>query len=142
MTITIHQLEDRCGDPRPPLDDERERHYDTEAEALADLKEARDDADDAEAHPGTKAVQTDGPCWLVRCDGDCEQAIDEEDECYIVHCESRQAAEDLAATWKWAYSADGRLVFCESDAPDGGEALPPTPAELEAAGQMRLPGVA
>lgn len=48
----------------------------------------------------------------------------------------------MTATWKWAYSADGRMVFCESDAPADGETLPPSPAELEAAAQMRLPGVA
>lgn len=140
--MTIHQLKDRCWELRPPLDDERERHYDTEAEAQDDLKEARDEAGDTGSHPGAKPVQLDAPCWLVRCDGDCEQAIDEEDECYIVHCESRVAAEELAATWKWVYSSDGRMVFCESDAPADGETPPPSPAALEVAGQMRLPGVA
>ena len=76
----------------------------------------------------------------VQCDGECETVLDEEDEGYIFHHDSRAEAEQTAAGYHWASDGDGR-VFCEEDAPAG--AVPvPSPAELEAAGQLRLPGVA
>lgn len=159
--MTIHQLKDRCWELRPPLSgDDREPHYDSRAEALAAVREAWDDDRDwrfddqlrvrwrelrfrlSRLRPGaSRPRQAPAHCWVVQCDGDCEQVIDEEEEGYTVHHESRQAAGETVRAWKWAYSADGRMVFCEEDAPADGEIPPPSPAELEAAGQMRLPGV-
>ena len=160
--MTIHQLPDRCWavTPRLPRED-GDPHYDTRAEALTAIREAwdfdRDWAFDdqlrvrwrefrfrlSRLRPGApRPRQHDDRCWVVQDDGDCGQVIDEEDEGYIVHCDSRRAAEDLARSWEWAYSADGRSVYCPCCSPEDAEPVPPSPAELEAAGQMRLPGVA
>ena len=136
--MTIHQLPDRCWELQPPTDDERRPHFDTEAEALDALKEDREG--DAGAYPDTKPVQMESPCWVVQCDGQCETVIDEEDECYAFHHESRAEAEETVAAWRWRVAAD--LVYCGEDAPDDSEPSPPTARELEAAGQLALPGVA
>lgn len=138
--MTIHQLPDRCWELQPPTDEERYPHFDTEAEALAALKEDRENH--GEPYPDTKPAQLGDRCWVVQCDGECKQVIDEEDECWTIHHDSRHGAEDTVASWRWAYSADGRSVFCPEDRPGDAVAAPPTPRELEAAGQMRLPGVA
>ncbi len=132
----IHQLKSPCWELQDPAGD-RTPHYDDEASAGAELASLRKDTPDT----GAKIRQLGEPCWLIRCDGECEQLIDEEDEGYIVHCGSRQAAEELARAWKWAYSGDGRLIFCEADAPADGEVPQPSPAEQEAAGQLVIPGV-
>jgi len=78
---------------------------------------------------------------VVQCDGECEYVIDEEDEGYTVHHKSRTEAEETVADYEWAYSADGRLVFCGDDAPEDGQEPPLSPAEQEAAGQLVIPGV-
>lgn len=136
--MTIHQLKDRCWvlDPEPPGEDYH-RHHDTRADARTELRRA---LDEGFTGPESKPRLLDARCWVVRCDGDCEQHIDEEDEGFISHCESRTLAEEVMAAYQWAYHGD--LVFCETDRPEGAELPPPSPAELEAAGQMRLPGVA
>jgi hypothetical protein len=103
------------------------------------LREARENG---VADKAAKVRQEEDRCWVIQCDGDCEQHIDEEDECYISHCETRAAAEETMAAWRWSYLADSELVYCETDRPEGAEIPPPSPAELEAAGQLRLPGVA
>lgn len=138
--MTIHQLKEPCWELQPPTDDERRPHFTTEAAALEALKEDRENDD--QPYASTRPVLLGAPCWLVRCDGDCEQVIDEEDEGYVIHHESRVAAEGTVASWRWAYSADGRSVFCPDDRPADATPAPATPAELEAAGQQRLPGVA
>jgi len=137
--MTIHQLKDRCWELRPATDEERYPHYDTDADAFHALKENREN--DGDPYPDTKPVQLDDRCWVVRCDGDCGQIIDEEDECWIIHHDSRHGAEETVASWRWTYSADGRSVFCEADRPEDAVPAPPTPAELEAAGQLAIPGV-
>lgn len=134
--MTIHQLKSPCWELQDPAGD-RTPHYDDEASAAAELASLRKDTPDT----GAKVRQLAAPCWLIRCDGECDQLIDEEDECYIVHCESRQAAGELARAWKWAYSGDGRLIFCKADAPADGEVPQLSPAEQEAAGQLVIPGV-
>jgi len=108
--MTIYQLPHRCWELQPPTDDERSPHY-----------------------------ELDAPCWVVRCDGECEMVLDTEDEGYIFHHDSRADAERTAAGYHWASGDDGR-VFCEEDAPADAVAVP-SPAELEAAGQLVLPGV-
>jgi hypothetical protein len=137
--MTIRQLKDRCWELSPPLPGyDRESHYDTRAEARKALREALDE--DSGVNPATKPRQLEDRCWLVQCDGECEMHIDEEGECYISHCGSRQIAEEVVAAYKWACVGD--LVFCPEDAPADGQVPPPSPAELEAAGQLPLPGVA
>ena len=64
--MSIYKLSYRCWELQPPTDDERRPHFDTEADALRDLKEDRENA--GEPYPDTKAVQIDAPCWLVQCD--------------------------------------------------------------------------
>jgi hypothetical protein len=137
--MTIHQLPDRCWATDPASldgDDERQPHYDSEADALREIKDAREENPELTA----AARQLDAPCWVVQCDGECEVVLDTEDEGYVYHHETRAEAEQTVSSYDWAFSSDGR-VFCEEDAPADAVALP-TPAELEAAGQLRLPGVA
>lgn len=136
--MTIHKMQDRCWviEPEPPGEDWH-RHYDTRAEARTALREA---LDEGYADPKAAPKQLDDRCWLIRCDGDCDEHIDEAEEGFISHCESRQLAEEMMAAYRWAYHGD--LVFCETDAPENAELPPSSPAELEAAGQLRLPGVA
>lgn len=137
--MTIHQLRERCWELQPPTDDERSPHYGTEAAALEALKEDREDH--GTPYADTRPVQLAAPCWLVQCDGECEMVLDEEDEGYVFHHDSRAEAEKTMTPYHWAFGADGR-VFCEADAPEGSVSAYPSPAELEAAGQLRLPGVA
>ena len=136
--MTIHQLKDRCWELFPPLPGyDRESHYDTRAEARKALREALDE--DCGVNPATSARQLEDRCWVIQCDGECEMHIDEEDECYISHCETPALAQEVVAAWHWRIAGD--LVFCPADAPADGQVPPPSPAELEAAGQLRLPGV-
>ena len=136
--MTIHQLKDPCWELHPPLPGyDRECHYDTKAEARKALREALDE--DIGVNPATRPRQLPGRCWVIQCDGECEQHIDEEDECYISHCETPALAGEVVAAWRWKTTGD--LVFCETDAPETAELPPLSPAELEAAGQLRLPGV-
>ena len=140
--MTIHQLKDRCWELQPPLDDDRNPHYDNEAAALDALDEARDEAGDKDhlPDPATKPVQLASPCWLVQCDGECETVIDEEGEGYTFHHDSAADAGQTVVGYRWAFAGDGR-VFCEDDAP-ADAAVPLSRAEQEAAGQLVLPGVA
>jgi hypothetical protein len=143
--MAIYQLKERCWATDPASldgDDERQPHYDTEAGARRAITEAREENADLAA----TVRQLGTACWVIQCDGECEQHIDEEDECYISHCESRQEAQQVMTAWRWTV-ATGEItgdeyVFCEGDRPEGLPPLPPSPAELEAAGQLVLPGVA
>jgi len=135
--MTIHQLKERCWELQPPTDDERSPHYDTEAAALESLREDREN--DEQPYAETKPVRLASPCWLVQCDGECEMVLDTEDEGYTFHHDSYAGAGRTAAGYHMAFGSDGR-VFCEEDAPGDAAALP-SPAELEAAGQLVLPGV-
>lgn len=132
--MTVHQIAEPCWELRDPADD-RTPHFGNAVSALARLAELKKD------DPGTRATITglDYRCWLVQCDGECGEHVDEADEGFISHCESRQVAEEIMAAYRWSYRGD--LVFCETDAPEGSEIPPPSPAELEAAGQLVIPGV-
>ena len=134
--MTIHQLPGRCWELQPPTDEERYPHFDTEAEALADLKEDRENHE--QAYADTKPVQLDAPCWVVQCDGECETVLDEEGEGWTFHHDSRADAETTAAAYDFRHVGDS--VFCDEDAPED-SALLLSPAEREAAGQLVLPGV-
>src|ERR1700677_743260 len=106
--MTIRQLESRCW-TAPGLDDERKEHFTGNAAALKAIKEARERGEVADSSP----LLLESCCWVIECDGECGQLIDEEDEGYIHHCESRAEAEDSMRAWKWGYV--GELVFCVSD---------------------------
>ena len=138
--MSIHQLDFRCWVLDDPSQDEGERHFKDAAGVNAALSGARED------DPGTKASarQLDAPCWLVQCDGDCEQVIDEYDEGYVYHHESRAEAEKTVRIWEWTLvpgTLGGELAYCHEDRPEDAEPPPPSAAELEAAGQMPLPGL-
>lgn len=136
--MSIYQETFRCWvlntgiDPSDHADDDT-RHFDTEA-----------DARDAYGEDAP-VLQLPAPCWLVQCDGECEQIIDQEDEAYIIHHASRAEAEETARAYEWALAPDDTLsavtvlAYCPEDAPPGCGSIP-SPAEMESAGQMRLPG--
>jgi hypothetical protein len=142
--------------PKLPLDCQ-DPHYDTRAEALSAIREAWDEDRDwtfddrlrvwwrelcwrlSRWRPGApRPRQLAAACWLIQCDG-CEQHIDDWDEAYIAHCKSRTEAEETLAAYEFVCAGD--LVFCPEDAPADGEPPPLSPAEQEAAGQLRFPGV-
>jgi hypothetical protein len=166
--MTVYSLPRPCWTvvPEPPRGcNGSDPHHGTRAEALAAIREAWDEDREhvrglvsaalekawwrefrfrlSRLRPGApRPRQTPARCWLIRCDG-CEEHIDEQDEGYIAHCDSRRDAEETMAACEWAYRGD--LVFCPEDAPEGSEIPPPSPAEQEAAGQLSLlaqPGVA
>ena len=90
--------------------------------------------------------QLDAPCWTVQCDGECEYTLDE-DEDGLIHFESAAEAEREVRDCEWRLvpdplSAVTVLAYCPEDAPEGGKIPSPSPEQQEAAGQMRLPGVA
>lgn len=136
----IRQLkDDRCWELQPPTDEERWPHFDTEAAALEALQDDRENDGGDNPYPDAKAVQLAAPCFVVQCDGECENILDVEDEGWIFHHDTRHAAEATAQAHDWRFAGD--LVYCDEDAPDDSHAVPPTPAELEAAGQLVIPGV-
>lgn len=132
--MTVHALKGPCWVLRHP--DGEEEHYAGQMKALAELIRLKEDDPEPEATTRQLTV----PCWVVECDGECEVTLDTEDEGYIIHHSSRAKAEETMASYGWVYAGD--LVFCEEDAPADGRVPPPSPAQLEAAGQMKLPGVA
>ena len=139
--MTIRQLKTPCWvlEPAVPYDDERSPHYEDQAECL---KVVADALEERSIDVAPEARKLDGRCWVVQSDGECEQVLDEEDEGWVFHHDSREDAERTAASWGWTYSADGRSVYCPCEPREDSEPIPPSPAELEAAGQLRLPGVA
>jgi hypothetical protein len=151
MTMTVYRLPHHCWTvvPKLPLD-----AYDPH---LAAIREAWDEDRDwtfddrlrvwwrefqyrlTRLRPGApRPRQLAARCWLIQCDG-CEQHIDDWDEGYTAHCESRTAAEETLAAYEFVCLDD--LVFCPEDAPTDGRPAPPSPAEQEAAGQLPLPRV-
>lgn len=157
--MTIHQLKDPCWTIRPKLPRAAgDECYGARAGALKAIREAWDEDRDwtfddqlrvrwreflyrlSRLRPGAPRPRQSGVrCWVVQCDGECEVTLDTEDEGYVFHHASFAKAESTARAYEWRHVGD--LVFCETDAPADGEVPPPSPAELEAAGQLRLPGV-
>jgi len=149
--VTIHQLKTPCFllDPSPYSDDDYGiPHYATEpeaAKALADLREERaPDPEDLAKLKDTRVKPEDGPCWVAECDASgCEETYND-DEAGASHFETAAVLEEWIRSDGW--TTDGPdLAFCWTHSPEGsapeGSAPPPTPAELEAAGQLVLPGV-
>jgi hypothetical protein len=159
--MTIHQLPAPCWviTPRLPRDDD-DPHYDTRAVALAAIRESWDEDRDwcfddrlrvrwreflyrlSRLRPAApRPRQSPARCWAVQCDGECGYVLDDEDEGHTFHHDTAAEARKTVASYEWVYSPDGRFVFCEDDAPEDGQPPPPAPAELEAAGQLVIPGV-
>lgn len=163
--MTIHQLKDRCWllDPSPYADDDYGiPHYATQdkaAEALAELRQERvGDPEEAARLEGVRPKQEGSPCWVAECDSPgCEETY-EDGEAGGNHFPAAKTLEEWMAPDGWTYrggdtdefwpSPDAwvRLhageVFCSSHGEESAEPAPLSPAELEAAGQLRLPGVA
>lgn len=142
--MSIFQLGHRCWELDFPGSEDDKQHFDSEAAAVAAVKAA------VESHPGCEvsARQRDTACWLVRCDGDCDALIDEEDEGYVHHYLSRHAAEVSACDWHWVLVPDETspatmCAYCPGDVPprDGPQpVVVVSAAEMKAAGQEPLPG--
>lgn len=141
--MTIHQLAFTCWEMTNPGGGEDQRHFDDQVQADIALAEI------LAGNPESKASVhlLDAPCWVIESDGECGQLLDEEDEGYVFHHATQAAAEETAAAWGWVLKPSphfaGWLAYCPCGLPEGmGAAAPgPSPAEQEAAGQMRLPGV-
>src|SRR5208282_4988001 len=139
--MTIRQLREPCWVITPRLSDEDgDPCYGTRAKALTAIREAWDMDRDwtfddqlrvrwrefrfrmSRWRPGAPRPRQPGTrCWLVQCDGECETVLDTEDEGCIFHHGSAIEAGKTVASYGWVYSADGRFVFCEEDAPEGAE---------------------
>jgi hypothetical protein len=137
--MSIRQLPSACYVFTDPAED-GERHYPDLQDAAAALLEAR------KANPETKAgtARLGYRCWVVSCDGGCEQILDEHDEGVVYHHESFDEAAKTAAAFKFRLApgpAGETLSYCEGDAPADAEVPPLTPEEQERAGQQRLPGI-
>jgi hypothetical protein len=151
--MTIHQLRKPCFtlDPSPWDDDHGTPHYRTRAEADEALRERREELSpdplDLASIETTRVRQASSPCWVAECDGadgpegTCGETLgDEEEGPSCIHFGSA----DEVIAWMpgegWTRrGADGALCWAGSGER---EPVPPAPAELEAAGQLRLPGVA
>lgn len=118
--MPITQLANRCWviDPAPHPHDEGVAHYDTEQAAKDAGK-----YDEPEDGPFT-VRQLPDPCWTVRCDGVCDQALDEEGEGTLYHGETRAEVEGWLPGYDWVI-LDGGLVLCFDDQPDDAEPQPP-----------------
>jgi hypothetical protein len=137
--MSIRQLPSCCYAFTDPAED-GERHYPDLQDASAELIEAR------KGNPETTAAVTrlDYRCWVVQCDGECEQTLDEEDEGIVYHHDSPEAAGKTAGVFKFRLApgpSGETLAYCETDAPGGAEVPPLSPDEQERAGQQRLPGI-
>jgi hypothetical protein len=122
-----------CWELADPADDDW-THFTSEEAAEEALKELRDEQADTKA----SIRLLEHRCWVAQCDGECEWILDVEDEGYVFHHKSADEALESVAAYGWRRVGDS--VFCEEDAPEDSE-QPPTPAEQESAGQLRLPGV-
>ena len=148
--MTIHQLKAPCFvlDWGPHPDDEGLAHYDTRAEAEAALAGERDEDGGGLAPASIRELPY--LCWVAECDapegpeGTCGDTLGDDDEGpTCIHFESADELFEWMPDEGWSRAgADGAL--CYDHGPDCPDELPASlsPAELEAAGQMRLPGVA
>ena len=147
--MTIHQLKDPCWvlDPSPYGDDDYgDPHYGTEIEAAKGLRELREErADDyperLAAAMAARVKRDESPCWVAECDADgCNETYND-DEGGASHFPALATLEEWVRSDGWT-TAEPDLAYCWNDTPEDAPAPLPSPAELEAAGQLRLPGVA
>jgi hypothetical protein len=149
--VTIRQLREPCWvlDPSPYEDDPAEAHYKTWHDADEALRELRDergpDPADLAALEPVRPARGDGGCWVAECYGQCEELFGTDDT-PVLHASTRADLLGAMSSYGWV-TVTGELpgeelAYCDADLPAGLPLPPPTAAELEAAGQMRLPGVA
>ena len=150
--MTIRQIKAPCWALRPQPDAERDPHYGTRHEADEALRELREehgpDPLDLAALESVRAKQLDTPCWVAECDaprgmeGTCGETLgDEEEGPSCIHFETVEELSGWMPGGGWIrVFADNAL--CGGHNPDNPALSQPSPAELEAAGQLRLPGVA
>lgn len=110
--MAIERLGQPCWYASRPGSDEDDWHHASEIDTAKSAKELREDEPDAEVKVG----QHPDRCFIVTCDGDCEDHPEDE-ECWNAHCPTRAAAEQWAESCGWIVTRDGR-VFCEDDAPE------------------------
>jgi hypothetical protein len=164
--MTIRQLKEPCWvlDPSPyPDDDCGEPHYPAEAEAAKGLRELREDRVDdyperLAAAMAAAVKREESPCWVAECDADgCGERYEDPEDGGSHFPDAKTLGEWMAPDG-WTYrggdadefwpapGAWTRLhageVFCPGCSPEGAAPPPLSPADLEAAGQLRLPGVA
>ena len=157
--MTIRQLGKPCFELEPnPYDFDEDGlgspHYATRDEAGKALAELREDrAPDPELLAELAAVhvrELGMPCWVAECDaprgmeGTCGDTLGDEDEGpSCIHFETSDQVIDWMPYEGWVNDGpDGALCYVHR--PDDLDVEPspsPAPAELEAAGQLRLPGV-
>jgi hypothetical protein len=152
--MTIRQMPKPCFtlDPSPWDDDHGTPHYPTWAEADEALRERRaelgPDPSDLASIETTRVTRLGSPCWVAECDapdgpeGTCGDTLgDEEEGPSCIHFETVEELSGWMPGEGWVrVFADNAL--CGDHSPDNPAPPPPFPAELEAAGQLRLPGVA
>jgi hypothetical protein len=144
--MTIRQLEKPCFllDPSPYGDDDYGiPHYAAQAEAvkaLADLyDEYKGDPEGTARLKGVRVAGEDGPCWVAECDAPgCDEGYND-DEAGASHFETAAVLEEWIRPDGWTTTGPD-LAYCWTCSPEG-VAPPPSPAELEAAGQLVIPGV-
>lgn len=160
--MTTRQLKPPCFElvPVPWGRDGLNPHYATWREADEALRELRDergpDPRDLADLEKVQAKANPAGCWVGECDGRLDLFTDRETGAN--HYGTRAEVESSMAPYGWLYqgggvdefwpapdvwTARGDGVLCPGCKPaDTVAPVPPSPAELEAAGQMKLPGVA
>jgi hypothetical protein len=151
--MTIHHLRKPCFilDPSPRDEDAGTPHYSTWAEADEDLRERREelgpDPKDLASIEKTRVKQLGSPCWVAECDaphgmeGTCGNTLgDEEEGPSCIHFETVEELFDWMPGEGWIRVFEDNAL-CWVHSPDNPAPPPPSPAELEAAGQLVLPGV-
>lgn len=152
--MTIYQLKKPCFllDWGPHPDDEGHAHYDTHAEAQAVLAGERGDGDGDEGElvqlAPARIRELPYLCWVAECDapdgpeGTCGDTLGDDDEGpACIHFASADELFEWMPGEGWTrLGADGAL--CWTCCPEGAASPEPSPVELEAAGQLRFPGVA
>ena len=150
--MTIHQLKAPCWTLVPPPDDERDPHYGTWHEADEALRELREelgpDPLDLTALESVRAKRLDTPCWVAECDapdgpeGTCGETLGDDDEGpSCIHFETAEELSGWMPAECWTHFGPDGALCCAHSPHEAAGPLPSAPAELEAAGQLRLPGV-
>jgi hypothetical protein len=143
--------------PRLPRED-TDPHYDTRGDALTAIREAWDE--NREHTRGLVAAalektwwrelryrmsrlrprapeprQAPGRCWVADC-GTCGDVLANDDEGWFVHAPSLTDLHQSLDAYDWRLCPDE--AYCPDDAPECSQLPPLSPAQLEAAGQLRL----
>ncbi len=134
--MTIHQLTRRCWVLDDPACDGGQPHFDDPAGAQDALAERKEENPDTQA----QAREEDAPCWVAVCDGpECGELYTDDDE-GICHFASAEGLQAWMGPDGWTVRAPDE-AFCPACKQQDAIPPPPSPAEQEKAGQLRLPGV-